>query len=95
MDFKTEANIIRALAELSKNGHLHKGAGRRTGALTVVPRWRKRKLNITTKRRRLSTWRSAVDRDAVKAGVSGPSLAFSDHHAVDTTGLSAPPWRRT
>jgi isoleucyl-tRNA synthetase len=58
MDFKTEANIIRALGKIIGNGHLHKGASRCTGAWTAVLRWRKRKLSITTKPLRLSTWRS-------------------------------------
>ena len=58
MDFKTEANIIRALAQSSVMATCIKAPNRCTGALTAVPRWRKRKWSITTKPLRLSMSRS-------------------------------------
>jgi isoleucyl-tRNA synthetase len=58
MDFKTEANIIRALGKIIGNGHLHKGAKPVHWCVDCRSRWRKRKLSITTKPLRLSTWRS-------------------------------------
>ncbi len=69
-----------------QNGHLHKGASRCTGALTAVPRWRKRKLSCTTKTSPSIdvAFPRQIDQDAVKAkfglpGVSGPvSLVITD-----------------
>ncbi|QUJ00818.1 class I tRNA ligase family protein [Salmonella enterica subsp. enterica] len=52
-------DIISRAGQNYQNGHLHKGAKPVHCVLTAVPRWRKRKLNITTKRHRRSTWRSA------------------------------------
>lgn len=60
MDFKTEANIIRALGKIIGNGHLLKGAKPVHWCVDCVPRWRKQKWSITTKRRRPSTWRSTL-----------------------------------
>ncbi|MFP1452666.1 class I tRNA ligase family protein [Escherichia coli] len=55
MDFKTEANIIRALGKIIGNGHLHKGAKPVHWCVDGCLRWRKRKLSITTKLLRPST----------------------------------------
>lgn len=78
MDFKTEANIIRALGRIIKNGHLHKGAKpvhwcvdcRSALAEAEVEYYDKTSPSIDVAFR-------AVDQDAVKAkfglpGVSGP-----------------------
>jgi hypothetical protein len=58
MDFKTEANIIRALGKIIGNGHLHKGA-KVHWCVDCRSRWRKRKSSITTK---LSVHRRGVPR---------------------------------
>ncbi len=49
MDYKTEANIIRALGRIVDNGHIHKAQSRSTGVPTAVLHWLKRKLSIRTR----------------------------------------------
>lgn len=90
MDFKTEANIIRALGKIIGNGHLHKGAKpvhwcvdcRSALAEAEVEYYDKTSPSIDVAF-------EAVDQDAIKAkfglpGSKRSSLAgYLDNHPVD------------
>ncbi len=90
MDFKTEANIIRALGKIIGNGHLHKGAKpvhwcvdcRSALAEAEVEYYDKTSPSIDVAF-------EAVDQDAIKAKFGLPrgkrsSLAgYLDNHPVD------------
>lgn len=89
MDFKTEANIIRALGKIIGNGHLHKGAKpvhwcvdcRSALAEAEVEYYDKTSPSIDVAFR-------AVDQDALKAkfgvsNVNGNLAGDLDHYAVD------------
>lgn len=93
MDFKTEANIIRALGKIIGNGHLHKGA--KYGALVRRLPFRAGGSGSGVLRQNLSVYRCRVPRGRQsrgtgeirrsrrqRSGVAG----YLDHHAVDPVG---------
>jgi isoleucyl-tRNA synthetase len=101
MDFKTEANIIRALGKIIGNGHLHKGAKpvhwcvdcRSALAEAEVEYYDKTSPSIDVAFH-------AVDQDAVKAkfgvsSVNGPISGYLDDHPVDAASKprDLPVWR--
>ncbi len=88
MDFKTEANIIRALGKIIGNGHLHKGAKpvhwcvdcRSALAEAEVEYYDKPRLQSTWPSKRSIRMRSKVN----SAGRKRPDLAgYLDHHPMD------------
>ncbi len=93
MDFKTEANIIRALGKIIGNGHLHKGA--KPVHWCVDCRSALAEAEVETLRQNLSVYRCRVPRGRQsrgtgeirrsrrqRSGVAG----YLDHHAVDPAG---------
>jgi isoleucyl-tRNA synthetase len=90
MDFRFEADIIRALGRIIANGHLHKGFKPVHWCTDCGSRWRRRRSNTRTRPRRRSTCASRARRAPAGAlpawswregrGRVGGDL---DHHAVD------------
>lgn len=60
MDFKTEANIIRALGKIIGNGHLHKGAKPVHWCVDCRSALAEAEVEYYDKTSRPSTWRSTL-----------------------------------